>query len=57
MFSKVLNNRTIFEHRQAFSMTNSIASSGLWKKVYLPVFIDITDGTVGCAVSDIWCKM
>ena len=38
-------------------MTNTMASSGLWKMIYLPIFILTTDGTIGCTMSDTWCQM
>ena len=35
-------------------MTNTMASSGLWKIVCLPIFILATEGTIGCEMSDTW---
>ena len=55
-FLKAINNRIFFEHRQAFSMTNHMGSSGLQKMVYLPIFILTTDGTISCVMSDTWCQ-
>ena len=52
---KVKNNRIIFKHRKAFTETN-MATSGLWEMVYLPIFILITDSTIGCAVRNAWCQ-
>ena len=49
---KVLNKRTFFKPRQAFSMTNNTASSGLWKILHLPIFILTADDIIGCAMGD-----
>ena len=54
---KILNNRIIFKDRQDFTMTNNMASSGLWKIVYFPIFILTTDGNIGCVMSNIWSQM
>ena len=48
---KVLNIRIVFKHRQAFIMTNNKASSGLWKMLYIPIFILTTNGIIGCVMS------
>ena len=45
--SKILNYRIILKYRQAFTMTNNMASSGLWKMLYLPILILTTDSIVG----------
>ena len=33
-------------------MTNNMASSGLYKMLYLAIFILATDGSIGCAMID-----
>ena len=38
-------------------MTNNMASSGLWKMLYLLIFILAKDGTIGCVMNDTWCQM
>ena len=38
-------------------MTNNMASSGLQKISYLPIFILITHGTIGCVMSGTWWQM
>ena len=42
--------------RQAFAMTNNMASSGLREKVIFTKIILTTDGTNGCVKSDTWCQ-
>ena len=37
-------------------MTNNMASSGMWKMLYLPILIHITDGTINCTMSDAFCQ-
>ena len=38
-------------------MINSMASSSLWKILYLPNFIHTSEGTMGYVMSDTWCKV
>ena len=38
-------------------MTNNTALLGLWKMLYLPIFIPTTDSTIGCVMSDTSCKL
>ena len=54
---KALNNRIFFKCRQAFTIANILASSGLWKMLYLPIFILTTGGTIGFVMSDICYQM
>ena len=49
--------QSIFKCIQAFTMTNIMALSSLWKMLYLPTFMLTIDGTIGCVLSDIWCQM
>ena len=57
MCFKVLNNRIIFKCRPAFTMTGSMTSSGLWKMLYLTMFILTMSGVIGCVINGTWCQM
>ena len=56
---KVLNNRIIFECRQAFTMTNNMASLGLWRMSYLQQMVPLAMQWVKlvpkCVASTWWC--
>ena len=53
----VLNNTIFYTCRQAFAMTNNMALSGLWKMLYLTIFMLTTNGIIGCAERDTWYQM
>ena len=54
---KVMNNRIFLQHRQAFIITNKIASLDLWEMLYLLICIHTIDDTTGCAMSCPMCQM
>ena len=56
-FAKVLNNRTICKYRQAFTITNNMASLDLWKMLYfqnlfLPQKLAVQGVTPGAMLYD-----
>ena len=53
----VMRNIVFSKIRQAFTITNNMASSGLLENVILTKIILTTDGTIGCAKSNTWCQM
>ena len=54
---KVLNDRLFYKCRQVFTITKSMASSDLWRILYLSIFILTTDDIIGCVMSETWCQM
>ena len=52
-----LKNGILFLHWQALTITNNVASLGMWTMLYLPNFIPTIDGTIGYVMSDICCQM
>ena len=52
-----MKNRIFSKLKQAFTMTNNMASSGLWENVTLTNITLFTDCPMGCAKSDMWWQI
>ena len=56
-FLKIMKIRIFSKLRNAFTMTNSKALSGVWENVILTNIMLTTDGSIGCVKSDTRCHI